>query len=88
MNENESSCEAVPFRHAELKSQNIKQWCCMFFFLIQHQDLLVESYGPDLMPTENNGSLVVGFRYEQESPFSAVKLRVCLCMEEKNLEMS
>lgn len=76
MNENESNCEAVPFRHTKLKSQSIKQWCCVFF-LIQHQDLLVESYGPDLMSTENNGSFVVRFRYEQELPLCAGKLRVC-----------
>lgn len=50
----------MPSRNAKLRSQNIKQSCCIFF-LIRHQNLLVESYRPDLMPSENNESLVVGF---------------------------
>lgn len=56
----ESSCEIVSSRHAKLRSQNIKQSCCSFF-LIQHQNLLVESYRLDLMPSVNSESLVVGF---------------------------
>lgn len=50
----------MPSRHAKLRSLNIKQSRCIFF-LIQHQNLLAESYRPDLMPSENNESLVVGF---------------------------